>query len=900
MAEGLEPSATPPRAGTTQHPEAVLLAAVGGYRSRLTYRALLVRLMAVLSAAVLIPLLVVVADHVWSGGLPRTLLRGALLGWIVGLAGALLGVMLVTFRRRLNRVFVARQLEIVSRIGHNSLVNALFLRAVPALAYAEDAALRQAARDVATHEPSEALEPRRGRRTWVTPAVTAAVWILYLTLSPKPIWPSLQRFFGVDREAPTATWLELVRPGPNDAPHVGEPLEIEIAVHGRAVRDVRLEILDARTAGTGPGRYTLWHRLPAGGTAGTGPGRYIRGEADAPLREYLSTESVGVAGDHRRFVLAPFEVQDDIHFRCTAGDARLEGVIPIEPQPEVVSLEIVLEPPAYSGRRREVVSDPDLHALAGTRATFRLSANVAVCDPVFVFRGSRETRTRMSVDPDAPRGATLALILEESGTYRIEFSDPWAVPRRDPPEHLAEVRPDEPPSVRVIVPGPEEVFLDIVDVARWPELVAVAEDDLGVVKLSFVLDRDGVVSRTVLTTEGAAARVRVPGRVETAALPLEPDRPAQAWFEATDGRVLPNGRSAPQVAGSRVLMLMQFPDPPANRRKQKSEQEGDDDQPSDDNASDEGDDPGGDREDVDNDGGAGEEGRGDEKGDGPEPSDQPGEAEDDTSGDDDDLEKELRGFVEGHGEEAEEVGRRLREKEAEQDRPNPDTQPADESGQSAGDQDSEGAENGPKPETQPAEADEATPETQPANEDDSSPEETEREGDDGGGQKPKDGSSANGDDVNTADPEDLKPPAEPPLDGDAPLGSTGLAETLDLLELLERGGEVTEDMLIDMGWPAERAAAFVRSLERLHETARKWGGTEQLRRQVFDTRVGDEERQAGRGLSGNVQRETDPAEAARESLRRIAPPAEQSVPENLRALLEAYYRSLAAHREQEE
>ncbi|MCK4340395.1 MAG: tetratricopeptide repeat protein [Phycisphaerae bacterium] len=53
--------------------------------------------------------------------------------------------------------------------------------------------------------------------------------------------------------------------------------------HGTIARRLellrRLDLAEG-SAGTEPGRYIVWHRLPAGGTAGTGPGRYINGSAE--------------------------------------------------------------------------------------------------------------------------------------------------------------------------------------------------------------------------------------------------------------------------------------------------------------------------------------------------------------------------------------------------------------------------------------------------------------------------------------------------------------------------------------------------------------------------------------------------------------------------------------------
>lgn len=1036
---------TPATAGEAAGPKALLTRAVDAYRRRLTQRTLLARLVVVVALLALAPLLMVVADHAWSGGVPRPVLTGALIAWVGGLAAALLGVLIATLGRRLNRVFVARQLERVSRIRHNSLVNALLLFRSAELAYAGEAVSRQAARDVAAHPPSKALEPRRDRRVWLAPLATAAVWVLYTVLSPKPVGPSLARFLGADQAAPTATRLELVRPGPGDVTHAGEALEIEIAVHGRSVPHVRFEVLE--------------------------PGA----DSDTPLRKYVSSRSVGDAADRYRFVLAPFEVQEDIRYRCTAGDGRLCGVIPIQPQPDVESLEIVLQPPAYTGLPCETVTEPDLNVLAGTRASFRVTANAVVSDPVLVFRAQRETRTRMHVDPQTPRVASLALTMRESGTYHIEFSDPWGYPYRDPPQHRVEVREDTPPKVEITLPARGEAPGEVVDVTRFPELVAVADDDVRVAELALVLERDGEPHRVVVSA-GQTARRRVIGRVGTAGLPLEPGREVQAWFEATDGRVLPGGRVAPQVAKSRVLTLLRpqearEPERPADRLDTPAtrpasppggETDADSPEPLDEPESEQ--EPGSDENAESQDQPeSGQKPEAAERGD-PHGADRPPEdkAERDDAGakpvpgeqpSGDDFEGELDEFVREHGEEAEELTRRLRENGAQQDGTD-EAEPRaaagerdardegddgeggrrepSETGSREGDQSdrqegpgrdsaSEGANGQPDAEPQPKGANDAPPQRgtaqpeQPGTEARKPGEQPSRPGSEAGlpggqteqpngatgqpsgqpgqlggaadrpadqpgesagegkqpgarqgrsaegspdsdgqtpvsdglapgqpggstggeqqkqrqepeaessggnrvgapgrGEEPAKGGGAAGGGTGATgrdrvpasaptDPESPLTPVEPgKVEDSAPLDSTGRSETLDLLEMLERGENVTEDMLVEFGWPTEKAAPFIKALQRLREVSDRSGGLARLRREVHDTRVGRQGLQTGHGLSDAVRRGTDPAEATRDGLRRIAPPPEQRVPDCLEDVLEAYYRSLAAHRTRDE
>ena len=945
--------------------ESILSEALEGCRRFVARRALLARLMVVAALVTLVPLLTVVADHHWAGGLGRSLLRTILALWLVGGALAIVAVIVAQRRTHFNALFVGRCLEQFSGIRHNSIVNALFLRQSGQAVYAEEAVLRQAARDLVAPPPEEVAAPPRSWWPHITLLATGIVWLAYLVGSSKAIGPSLARFFGADVAAPTATRLELVHPGPDDVVHIGESLEIEIAVLGKPVAEVEFEIRRADAEG-GTGRSFT---LPP--TAGDGP-------------------------DRRRLVLAPFEVQGDIHYRCTGGDARLEGVIPVQPQPDVVGTEIVLDPPAYTGWPRQTLGAGDLDVLAGTQATFMLTANTALADPVFVYQGEHETRTRMAITAGTLEAASVTVRLTQTGAYRIEFSDRWGYAYRNPPQRRVTVRVDQPPSVRIVLPAEGQVPGDEVDVAQFPDCEAMAEDDVGVAGLAFVLQRGDAVSRQDAPIVGAAGGTRVKGRVRLADLPIEPGRLAQGWFEASDGRVLLDGRSGPQVARSRVLTLKRAArsTPPESQpqkagaqdeaakaetgrkdgsRGQKqvrgsnssnggksreaageAEKPGDDQsttQPASGPGTPEGGQQGSASRPTTSEAPAGPNGDGANRANGDK-----GE-----SGSDGEFEGELGRFIREHGTEAEEASRAARggsaqsqpasapagrapESQPTQDKPGrtPSTQPASQpttnptsqsttgpsatrqgsstDGSATSQPQSEG--ENPGASSQPASGPSAT---QPSGGD--APQGGEKQTSDGGGDTKSDprrpvgengrpggagsipggGGSGVGGDQGVEIPERpldsqpvTQPVEEPPVaPGPDFQEPTGLTETFNLLDMLERGEPITEDMLTDAGWPPEKAAAFVRALERLHVAAGEGGLASALRRLHHDTRVGRVQRQAGQGVAADVQRDIEPASARDDGVSRIAAPAEQSVPESLAELLDAYYRSLAAQRQRE-
>jgi hypothetical protein len=131
----------------------------------------------------------------------------------------------------------------------------------------------------------------------------------------------------------------------------------------------------------------------------------------------------------------------------------------------------------------------------------------------------------------------------------------------------------------------------------------------------------------------------------------------------------------------------------------------------------------------------------------------------------------------------------------------------------------------------------------------------------------------------------------------SPIKSTGRQELLDLLKMLERGEEISEDMLTGLGWSRQKAAAFIRALKRVQAAARGSGVAGPARHLQASGRPGTEAVQAGRQMSGRISVGVAGQTAASDALGQIAPPPEQRVPPALQTLLDAYYRALAERRE---
>ncbi len=919
-----------------------VLAALDRFRRRAAWGELRAWLLMV-AAAVLVALLLLVAlDHAWPGGLPRRA-RLAAIG-TVGV-GALAGIARGEWQRRrraLGRMHVAQRLERAAAIRHNSLINALALRDTAAAAYAETAAFQQAARDLMRAPPVEALAVGIGRAPLLSGGLALAAWLLYAAFAVKPIGPALLRVLGWERPPAAATQLRLVRPGPDDAVHAGEPVMLEFAILGRPAR--RAELTLGTAGGFGNGRtYAAALEL----------------DPDADVRR-------------ARFVLPPHEATHAIRFRCTAGDGLLEGIIPVQPLPSVDRLEIWLEPPAYTGLPAQAAKSPDVTVWSGTVARLALTANVELRDPMVVFVTDRETRTRMRVESATPRTGTVTLLLTESSEYRFEFSDPWGYPYRDPPTYRVTVRADGPPAVRIIAPSEAEAPDGVVSAAAIPDIIAQAEDDLGIAEFTLYVERAGTLERWDLPA--GAPRPRACVATWDVAPPGGPD--ARVWFEARDGRLTLDGRPAPQAARSQTLTILAERAPRADRlRREPGEFPGGKPpatKPSEPDAPDAGGpQSGSDGSATDLDSGdeiaeasTGRSGRdgetlGDTESDLKSPEDSAGGGGDPVKpvGDDDgpqssknepsgdsngvasqrspsgsvdappaatssqpadetdgsgadapegELEDDPIGrFLREHGREAGEVVRRLREKNGE-----------GQAARSAAPADSpEDSESGPKRD----DSDDGNP--QPDGETGEATGGQPRGSDGTGARGPADaapgtdtgssgsGSARPGDDDSEGDsdggPSDPPPQTQPTVSdardppGSPPrsrLDSAGAQDVIDLLEMLERGAQVTEEMLVDFGWPAGKAAAFVKALERTRAALADLSPGA-ARRIIFNAALGSVGVQQGVGVAADLRPDVLPDGGLAGPLGRIAPPPEQQVPENLRGLLAAYYRALAERRE---
>lgn len=785
-------------------------------RVRLMRQWLTARVLLVTTIATILPLLIVIADHLRRGGVPDRARHTLVAAWCLSVVATLIGLVVAAHRFPPSLFFVAGRLERLLRIRHNALINAVLLRRTPHASHAAAAAEQQANQALKAAGPADEQAYRRSWWPEIALAAALALWLLYTAAAPKPVGPSLARLFGADQPAPTATRLRLTRPGPDDIVHAGDALDVELEVLGQPADRVTLDLL-----------------------ADDGSAR----------RQYSSSEPTAPAGRHYRFALAPFEVTADIHFRAAAGDGELTGTIPVWPQPDVATLAITTQPPAYTGLAPEKTAGPDLTVLDGTEARFELVANTPLADAVFVFENGvgRETRTRMTVDRNTSEMAQVAIRLAESGQYRLEFSDRWGYPRPDPPRHSITVTPDLAPIVRIVEPAPGAWPDDVVDVTRVSKLEVDARDDVAVHELVLIWQAEAGLQRMPLLNAGANPASQVRATASTAAVPLQPGESMSVWVEARDARVSIEGRPASQTGRSRVITLI--------RPIEQPEAGGGPNDAESDRAA------GDDRDPPEKAGDDDSEITSDQPADAGMPSDN-GQPQGDTNKD------ETPDATDTPQGESEAGGSPPAAGEGDTG-DHPPSEPTEELANGASSPDTDA---GNKASTGSSVG------SPPAGE-------TSRAG----------GGPAGGPAVETGEPATSPPKRDPaplPVSGsDAPLDSTGAAEMVDLLEMYQRG-ELNEELLVERGWSREHAAAFIQAIERT-ALATPPGAAINPELVPFDIRLGETDVQAGEGFAADASPTIDSSAPSGKRRTAGATPHEPRVPAELVPLLEAYYRALA-------
>lgn len=529
-----------PRVAELRAVEQSLHRVMDATRRSLTLRTVAGRLLRIGCLAALWPLGLVVADHL-TGGLPRWAIAGAGLGLLALTIMTACGVSFGAFWRRLHPLHVAFQLEREYGIRHNAVANLVAAERAHIGAYAADAAVAQAARAI----NQAALETRAagaGARRWMVVLAIALTWVAYAWLSPKPILPSLARMLGFNVAAPTATRIERQSPPDGAVLHVGDEACFAFALRGRAApRPATFRLKSADGA-------TLLERAIA---------------RDASAEE-----------DVRGLTLAPAEVADTLRYEFLAGDAREAGEVVVVPQPRIESWRFEITPPAYTGESPESSSGPEVRCRRGATVRVTITANCEPHEPVFVFRGAHESRTRMSRSPDRPRQATATFEARASGVYHVELIDEWgyAMPAMAPRRIV--VQEDTAPTIEITRPDERLIGDGRLNIDEFPLIEVTARDDIGLRDIRAVVEQDGARRFVPLEWASRASERAATASLPTSVLDVRIGGFARVWFEATDNHELA-GEAQPQTGVSSVLALEKWKPAPPQRENAADESSND-------------------------------------------------------------------------------------------------------------------------------------------------------------------------------------------------------------------------------------------------------------------------------------------------------------------------------------
>lgn len=194
------------------------------------------------------------------------------------------------------------------------------------------------------------------------------------------------------------------------------------------------------------------------------------------------------------------------------------GESPLGP-PQLLSTEVRITPPRYTGLPEAAQAALDIEAVAGSRIDWALEITPAPSSAALVFIDGR--RIELALADQRWRGSETP---SASSRYRIEIDG--AVLGLDEAAARLELKPDQPPRIRVRRPGQT---LNIVESAAAMELDIEASDDfgLGAAELLLTLAKgDGELvevseQRLALRGEGDARSRRYLRRLDLAALGFE-------------------------------------------------------------------------------------------------------------------------------------------------------------------------------------------------------------------------------------------------------------------------------------------------------------------------------------------------------------------------------------------
>ncbi len=201
-------------------------------------------------------------------------------------------------------------------------------------------------------------------------------------------------------------------------------------------------------------------------------------DASAITREMKPLES-------DKFTFTFPEVRAPFDYHVTVGGTESDSFhISVTERPAVTRIDLSCQFPAYSGLQPQVENDSlgDIKALTGARATLRVTASKPIKSGSIDGYGYNPS---LHVDKENPRLLTGELTVTQSGSYTIRLLDREGNENRSPAIHRITALPDQPPTVRLVLPGK--------DITAEPgdkiNIAFQAADDYRIVSAEFIVRR---------------------------------------------------------------------------------------------------------------------------------------------------------------------------------------------------------------------------------------------------------------------------------------------------------------------------------------------------------------------------------------------------------------------------
>lgn len=393
--------------------------------------------------------------------LPEWVRQLALGGFLLALGGAVWLTLVRPFRRQINPLYAAVQVERTVEDAKNSVAGYVDAKENDRVHPTVRAAMgARAAKSAAEADLNQAVDHRS--LIYVGGAVVALVLVLvvlffvfrptqFRSLAGRTLAP-----FSSDAIA-TRTQLTLSKPAPPDQTiTAGQSIDVAVYVAGKV------------PAADSPEKVRLM----------------IRHNPADPNYEVVPMER-GESSREWSVRVPDYLIQNGFWYKVAGGDAETpEHKISIRTAPLFVDFEADYAFPEYL-RMKPItgVKGNRLIAFRGTKVTLTAKANRDVKDGRMDVEPTAE-RVPGKVHPNRADSLRFEYKLIESGTYRLHFTATNGERNSDPPPFAIQVLSDAPPSVTVLKPEEDEIPLPANGLLA---VDATAGDDFGIDKVTLKL-----------------------------------------------------------------------------------------------------------------------------------------------------------------------------------------------------------------------------------------------------------------------------------------------------------------------------------------------------------------------------------------------------------------------------